>query len=219
MGTTHADTRVARSTKAGTVVPATPVAKRAIHRYAVRSTKAGTVVPATPVGGLDTLHVDQPRSTKAGTVVPATPTDGQVPAADGSGALNEGRDRSPGDTRGAKTARRHGGGARSTKAGTVVPATPEQGSPLAYGGPDPLNEGRDRSPGDTRIAPHNGIRVRHRSTKAGTVVPATQAQTARWVGQYPRPLNEGRDRSPGDTQVEVNRRNERLCDAQRRPGP
>ena len=62
-------------------------------------------------------------------------------------SLNEGRDRSPGDTR--------------PLPGPLSPS------------PRPLNEGRDRSPGDTRWAflgsRHGGVR----STKAGTVVPAT----------------------------------------------
>ena len=62
------------------------------------------------------------RSTKAGTVVPATP--GGIPGDIIEWpALNEGRDRSPGDT----LASLPGPGVLST-----------------------LNEGRDRSPGDTR---------------------------------------------------------------------
>ena len=78
-------------------------------------------------------------------------------------ALNEGRDRSPGDTRNRSLDGATRAGERSTKAGTVVPATLRN----RYA----LNEGRDRSPGDTSqdTAPFNVPR----STKAGTVVPAT----------------------------------------------
>ena len=42
---------------------------------------------------------------------------------------------------------------RSTKAGTVVPATPPIAQVLVDLVVYPLNEGRDRSPGDTTKAP------------------------------------------------------------------
>ena len=85
------------------------------------------------------------------------------------GSLNEGRDRSPGDT-----------AERSCRATTTIAR--------------PLNEGRDRSPGDTPSAARQ-----NRSTKAGTVVPATPCGIDSTEFARSRPLNEGRDRSPGDT--------------------
>ena len=100
-------------------------------------------------------------------------------------SLNEGRDRSPGDTW-----ERH-----------RTRATPAR----------PLNEGRDRSPGDTGpyLPVHHVVAVR--STKAGTVVPATPVPSVTSLpdvvrladGRRQRPLNEGRDRSPGDTTGEI----------------
>ena len=119
------------------------------------------------------------RSTKAGTVVPATHRRMAVQRSPSSSRppLNEGRDRSPGDTRApaalvAQTVRGH----RSTKAGTVVPATPcTKRCSVARLRKMALNEGRDRSPGDTGgiIVAFVGGR-QARSTKAGTVVPATR---------------------------------------------
>ena len=217
---------LSRSTKAGTVVPATPARiRRNGHRYLqCRSTKAGTVVPATQ--GTRIRHGQRARSsrsTKAGTVVPAT--------------------------QGYSARHGAGSGSRSTKAGTVVPATPEKDGRSTSGARRyllPLNEGRDRSPGDTlgsarrrdrvaaaswymrstkagtvvpathpaRLDAGRALHRQARSTKAGTVVPAT-LDLAHLSARSPSPgdtrstcrpdppgagaLNEGRDRSPGDT--------------------
>ena len=80
---------------------------------------------------------------------------------------------------------------RSTKAGTVVPATPfYQSTSVLFS--RSLNEGRDRSPGDTI---------------SGTLL-------AVWCSS----LNEGRDRSPGDTVPTAVLPTFALF-AQRRPGP
>ena len=136
-----------------------------------RSTKAGTVIPAT------LRHLPKPvseggaRSTKAGTVIPATPRKSGQASRCRWCTLNEGRDRNPGDTttrppdhttpmaRSTKagtvipaTRRCVGVGGddhlpRSTKAGTVIPATPA--ASVGRRGARPLNEGRDRNPGDT----------------------------------------------------------------------
>ena len=64
--------------------------------------------------------------------------------------------------------------------------------------PSSLNEGRDRSPGDTQRGGGRCLRGPVRSTKAGTVVPATRQGGRGGFGPCPT-LNEGRDRSPGDT--------------------
>ena len=89
--------------------------------------------------------------------------------------------------------------------------------------PAPLNEGRSRNPGDTRIEPGGvafairrstkagvetpatlldpmlSIKSAHaRSTKAGVETPATLAST-RPRARNPCSLNEGRSRNPGDT--------------------
>ena len=64
-----------------------------------RSTKAGTEAPATQ----QRVHATRPRcdrSTKAGTEAPATPDHGGQPLSVVAGALNKGRDRSPGNTNG-----------------------------------------------------------------------------------------------------------------------
>ena len=66
---------------------------------AMRSTKAGTVVPATPALRVGRRHRAEHRSTKAGTVVPATRAARAARTARWRATLNEGRDRSPGDTR------------------------------------------------------------------------------------------------------------------------
>ena len=62
-----------------------------------------------------------------------------------------------------------------------------------------LNEGRDRSPGDTRDRRRRPWERLSRSTKAGTVVPATLPAFRGVGGDTFTALNEGRDRSPGDT--------------------
>ena len=64
---------------------------------------------------------------------------------------------------------------RSTKAGTVIPATLH-----------------------TTTSAH--AQVPRRSTKAGTVIPATHAHTSHLMMAS---LNEGRDRNPGDTATSV----------------
>ena len=226
-----------RSTKAGTGAPATHLRPAARDEVPTRSTKAGTGAPATQLAD----RVQRPafqRSTKAGTGAPATrsyasvylngPTraqrrPGPEPRQHSSpwcrrrscpGALNEGRDRSPGNTGCAQ----------------VTPI-----------GPAPLNEGRDRSPGNT-APPHPGRAGAHgaqrrpgpeprqhafrarprpraaaRSTKAGTGAPATPM----WSGPSSPtrdPLNEGRDRSPGNT-LKTGASHRSLSAAQRRPGP
>ena len=87
-----------RSTKAGTVAPATGAGSGAPPGHVLgRSTKAGTVAPATVLEHLAVGAAVHFRSTKAGTVAPAT-------VGSASPAENT-------------------GGRRSTKAGTVAPAT------------------------------------------------------------------------------------------------
>ena len=162
-----------RSTKAGTVAPATARVLGGDKLDAwPRSTKAGTVAPATVVR----THSQHPeraiRSTKAGTVAPATDAAVRVDACRDLLSLNEGRDRSPGDSRADEQVAPGADEQRSTKAGTVAPATaPIPRSRRSTG--CALNEGRDRSPGDRR--------GRRPGRSAGSI-----------------PLNEGRDRSPGD---------------------
>ena len=87
-------------------------------------------------------------------------------------SLNKGRDRSPGNTPSAqrRPARFR---ARSTKAGTEAPATP-----------------------DEQVL--EGVREQARSTKAGTEAPATRRRRDGGAGVVA-PLNKGRDRSPGNT--------------------
>ena len=64
---------------------------------------------------------------------------------------------------------------RSTKAGTVVPATDATCFGLMHQITAALNEGRDRSPGDSTLIVRLPQVLVGRSTKAGTVVPATGA--------------------------------------------
>ena len=146
-GTSAAPTESAAS-PSGLTGPARSVAGGRLGPTDVgRSTNAGTVVPAT--GDNRPTEVAQSnRSTKAGMVVPATAA--------------------------AKVRRLGKRRVRSTKAGTVVPATGSGGRPRR-GRHTTLNEGRDRSPGDSRYAAHVRWSGRNRSTKAGTVVPATAA--------------------------------------------
>ena len=161
----------ARSTKAGTGVPATleHVGQRGVPR--VRSTKAGTGVPATLAPGQLVEQAPQ-RSTKAGTGVPATRASVGL-SRTRTCSLNEGRNRGPGNT-----GRRPLGAAplpsRSTKAGTGVPATPHE-------------------QGQCGLA-------RLRSTKAGTGVPATPGGSSACRRPLPS-LNEGRNRGPGNTEA------------------
>ena len=129
-------------------------------------------------------------------------------------SLNEGRDRDPGDTspsgcrgtgdspraqrRPGSRPRRHpqrpAGNVpleiRSTKAGIETPAT-QPVQLLSATDPAPLNEGRDRDPGDTT---------------ENAACPGCSCA-----------LNEGRDRDPGDTSP-VARSSLPLSHAQRRPG-
>ena len=138
----------------------------------IRSTKAGTVVPATELDISATAVLADRRSTKAGTVVPATGRSATRHHLPRSGPLNEGRDRSPGD-RPSPT--------------RVRPA------PVATA----LNEGRDRSPGDSarttcRTTPGSSLNEgRDRS-------PGDRRSACPSWGRSQSPLNEGRDRSPGD---------------------
>ena len=64
------------------------------------------------------------------------------------------------------------GSLRSMRAGTVVPATV---ATLCVPAPrsSPLNEGRDRSPGDRFPSDAKNLHVLKRSMRAGTVVPTT----------------------------------------------
>ena len=113
--------RLYRSMRAGTVVPATGLNSEFISRIFKRSMRAGTVVPATDRWD-EVWTLLNIRSMRAGTVVPATV-------------------RHPrGDVVGVR---------RSMRAGTVVPATAVE-SWLLRGRRRTLNEGRDRSPGDSR---------------------------------------------------------------------
>ena len=92
---------------------------------------------------------------------------------------------------------------RSTKAGTVIPATRRTagaGTAVSHDRP-PLNEGRDRNPGDTNASfgKRDAAELADRSTKAGTVIPATLLRASRRTRKMWRALNEGRDRNPGNT--------------------
>ncbi len=185
----------ARSTKAGTRAPATPVGRIATTSPARgRSTKAGTRAPATHPLRRQTLPLEA-RSTKAGTRAPATHST-RAARSRRCRSLNEGRDPRPGDTwrPSVRSARRPS-----------------------------LNEGRDPRPGDTRQrlpafaaellrstkagtrapATHplrrQTLPLEARSTKAGTRAPATPGPRDRSATATPAPLNEGRDPRPGDT--------------------
>ena len=198
---------VRRSTKAGIVVPATRgLEAGGIPRARQRSTKAGIVVPATRGVERDGLIVDRARSTKAGIVVPATLADAPVVDVFAQRSTKAGIvvPATP-DTDGRIASRIM----RSTKAGIVVPATRGRNCARCWRCRS-LNEGRDCSPGDTRLI--RLIRKSHcpalnegrtppegRSTKAGIVVPATRPPPESSVHAATAPLNEGRDCSPGDT--------------------
>ena len=215
-----------RSTKAGAGVPATEVESALeAHRRDRRSTKAGTGVPATAAMWEATKAMQLARSTKAGTGVPATAWR-FASARSCSWTLNEGRDRSPGDSRVGnqrhpsqiKVAQRRPGPESRRQA---LDAARDHVPVLA------LNEGRDRSPGDRLCEARRHRPIGDRSTKAGTGVPATahpnspntgeefrstKAGTGvpatgqgTWSGWSRRiqSLNEGRDRSPGDRHVAV----------------
>ena len=212
---------VARSTKAGTGAPATPA--RAAGRDTIRGPlnegrdrSPGNTARARRRGSRTSgaqrrpgpeprqhLHVEPrgghgvARSTKAGTGAPATRAALQS-GHDERVALNEGRDRSPGNTSGwcgcmmyvciaqrrpGPEPRQHpvGGqgqrrsGSRSTKAGTGAPAT-RAPSRCPGGRSSALNEGRDRSPGNTLLCGCVGGGSADRSTKAGTGAPATHRE-------------------------------------------
>ena len=160
----------------------------------------------------------------------------------GPGTLNEGRGRSPGDTQVQGLAVQNIARSRSTKAGAAAPATQSglvgSSEPLLNAqrrpGPQPrrhhgrsrtdagcsrpLNEGRGRSPGDTRF-------ILARTTGH---VPSLNEGRGRSPGDTPRssaarsrsstPLNEGRGRSPGDT-CRSGSCTRPPRPAQRRPGP
>ena len=119
--------------------------------------------------GLRRARGRQHRSTKAGAETPATrPAAG--PGRSGSGALNEGRGRDPGDT------------------------WPEAAPRCPWA---PLNEGRGRDPGDTARSPGHELWRTPLNEGRGRDPGDTGC---RWSGRPGcRPLNEGRGRDPGDT--------------------
>ena len=111
-----------------------------------RSMRAGTGVPATARTLTRDSHQPHIRSMRAGTGVPATVVEVEH---DGVGGL-----------------------VRSMRAGTGVPATAARRGRLLLP-PVSLNEGRDRSPGDSRHLIEAELPVGGRSMRAGTGVPAT----------------------------------------------
>ena len=116
LGRTHR-----RSTKAGAEAPATHAGSGYAVGRRARSTKAGAEAPATRAGAADRV-APRRRSTKAGAEAPATPA-GAARFLPRFAPLNEGRGRSPGDTREKQFVVR-GLDDRSTKAGAEAPATP-----------------------------------------------------------------------------------------------
>ena len=139
-----------RSTKAGALTPATHLPGFGEDLgYQGRSTKAGALTPATPGGGPVEVGADQVRSTKAGALTPATLHRlGLINAR--VEPLNKGRGSHPGDTPGptrlsspsalSRAQQRPGLSprrhiiypgikpfhfTRSTKAGALTPATPD----------------------------------------------------------------------------------------------
>ena len=110
-------------------------------------------------------------------------------ARDRTPTLNEGRESNPGDTLGVGT-ERGVVAVRSTKAGSLTPATP-----------DGLGD---------------GVGIVVRSTKAGSLTPATLTSSG-MKQMLPSTLNEGRESNPGDT-GDYTDIDAFLMDAQRRPG-
>ena len=142
-----------------------------------RSTKAGTGVPATAAEHDDRIAALVGRSTKAGTGVPATEVSRQSRS-----PLVAIAQRRPGpeSRRQIKLIREITGRLRrSTKAGTGVPATADDGQ-VTDG---ETKKRAQRRPGPESRRQHHGSRDSGlhlaRSTKAGTGVPATAPRVAR----------------------------------------
>ena len=178
-----------------------------------RSTKAGSLSPATraPCGqgraacsslneGRELIPGDT--ASRLASAEPATPS------------LNEGRELIPGDTwlrlRGRGAARR-----RSTKAGSLSPATPRalgaRWPPAA-----PLNEGRELIPGDTVGFPSNSLARTYAQRRPGAYPRRHVARGSRHVGAHPAQRRPGA--YPRRHAIVRGSAKERADHAQRRPG-
>ena len=116
-------------------------------------------------------------------------------------------------TLGCSVRAREAGVQRSTKAGIETPATRERFSAICPSG-RPLNEGRDRDPGDTRPLAEGTGAPKHAQRRPGSR-PRRHLTRRRSSST----LNEGRDRDPGDTLHGDGVRSRRHPQiAQRRPG-
>ena len=169
-GRAERDQDAGRSTKAGSLSPATLPQIVGLERQRHRSTKAGSLSPATHDSAARGARGVN-RSTKAGSLSPATRASGEMPRCNTARSLNEGRELIPGDTRTRVLPDRRRL-ARSTKAGSLSPATPDADGAAAV--------------------------VHARSTKAGSLSPATRPPRSTGLCQRSS-LNEGRELIPGDT--------------------
>ena len=226
-----------RSTKAGSLSPATHAQGGEDAEAARRSTKAGSLSPATRPQR-DPARGRRGRSTKAGSLSPATlghvaaPSRKTKVAQRRPGAyprrhspsrprstspppLNEGRELIPGDT-GQPGHHQHVGRARSTKAGSLSPAT-RVAALQSICQPLSLNEGRELIPGDTSYGNMGEKPPKNPLNEGRELIPGDTSGRGSQAGRRRCALNEGRELIPGDTSSRLRL----VCtamSAQRRPG-
>ena len=203
-----------------------------------RSTKAGSLSPATPASSLSSLLIAWSAQRRPGAYPPATPAasrgipyacstaqrrPGAYPrrhaALVDSTAMTPSAQRRPG-----AYPRRHPGasrrgiprGAALNEGRELIPGDTGAGRRRWRAPARPLNEGRELIPGDTWALAAQLLAPVDRSTKAGSLSPATRPRSVRWP-RHGGALNEGRELIPGDTVASIACNGETLC-AQRRPG-
>ena len=197
-----------------------PAADPVRHPMDGRSTKAGSLSPATPAEGTSVPRRTAGAQRRPG-AYPRRHTILIAHRAPRMFPLNEGRELIPGDT-GARGRDRIPGRARSTKAGSLSPATPEkvtfrvalvddaQRRPGAYPrrhnraaalGPSTVprsTKAGSLSPATPPRPLDAALPLLGRSTKAGSLSPATRGSCGGVVSAGAA-LNEGRELIPGDT--------------------
>ena len=194
-----------------------------MHRLAqvtrdARSTRAGTRVPATVGDGDQRAHRQPSASAQRGPGLASRQrTAPSSPSAAAAGSLNEGRDSRPGNggwlkcsdscwmtaaQRGPGLASRQRAITRSLGVNARVPLNEGRDSRPGNGmrtcgrcwlRRSPLNEGRDSRPGNGRPGVGDTPRLEGRSTRAGTRVPATAVAT----GSVTVPVPGSAQRGPG----------------------
>ena len=154
-----------------------------------RSTKAGTEVPATPQQNLDRPGGVNLRSTKAGTEVPATRYAPSKARCCRCTALNEGRDRSPGDTANGRNSPlseviwRFGLGFAARNSGAVDHLSPSDGEAVRKRSKLAPNCYLTEALCKTRIG-SPGVRKGFRVSKDHPVHGTVSAQFAIWLRRF-----------------------------------